>query len=134
MRPESFHLTVGMTRAEAMRALDANGWKPKSAAIANQVVVDYTNDKTLTLSFQSGRLHSIRFELFVLLHDAKSAFAEEAAYLRSAFGAPKKLTSRSIILYDNALPNVMAVLSNDPKTEQGQKGVGMVVVRYYDPR
>ena len=134
MRPESFHLIVGMTRAEAMRVLDGNGWRPRKESDANRVVIDYADDKTLTLSFERDRLRSIRFELFTVLHDAKYAFAAETAYLRAAFGEPKKLKSKSIVLYDNALPNVMAVLSNDPKSEQGQKGVGMVVVRYYDPR
>ena len=85
-------------------------------------------------AFEHGRLHSIRFELFLILHDAKSAWAEETTYLHATFGEPKKLKSKTIVLYDNALPNIMAVLSNDPKSAQGQKGVGMVVVRYYDPR
>jgi hypothetical protein len=97
-------------------------------------VVDYADDKTLTLVFERDRLKSARFELFLILHDAKSAFAEQTAYLRAKFGEPKKLKSKSIVVYDNALPNIMAVLSNDPNSEQGQKGVGMVVVRYYDPR
>jgi hypothetical protein len=134
MRPDSFHLVVGMPRAEVMRTLQANGWKTKKAAETGHLTVDYMDDKTLTLAFEKERLRSVRFELFVILHDAKSAFAAEAAYLRATYGEPKKLKSPSILLYDNALPNIMAVLSNDPNTEQGQKGVGMVVVRYYDPR
>jgi len=134
MRPESFHLVIGMPRQEAMHALQSNGWKAKSGDDAKQLIVDYTDDKTITLAFEHGRLHSIRFELFLILHDAKSAWTEETTYLRATFGEPKKLKSKSIVLYDNALPNIMAVLSNDPKSAQGQKGVGMVVVRYYDPR
>lgn len=134
MRPNAFHLVIGMPRAEAMRALESNGWKAKKGDDADQVVVDYADDKTLTLSFHRDRLKSARFELFLILHDAKRVFAEETAYLRATFGEPKKLKSKSVIVYDNALPNVMAVLSADPNSEQGQKGVGMVVVRYYDPR
>lgn len=134
MRPNSFHLVIGMPRAEAMRALASSGWKAKKGPDADHVVVDYADDKTLTLAFQRDRLKSARFELFVILHDAKSAFVEETAYLRATFGEPKKLKSKSVVLYDNALPNIMAVLSADPNSEQGQKGVGMVVVRYYDPR
>ena len=131
MRPASFHLVIGMPREDAMQKL--SGWKTKSGK-DGRVTVDYADDKTLTLTFEKNRLKSARFELFVLLHDAKSIFADEAAYLRATYGEPKQLKSRSILLYDNALPNIMAVLSNDPKSEQGQKGVGMVVVRYYDPR
>ena len=134
MRPDAFHLVIGMPRAEAMRALESNGWTAKKGAVPDHVIVDYADDKTLTLAFERNRLKSARFELFVILHDAQKVFAEETAYLRATFGEPKKLKSKSVILYDNALPNVMAVLSNDPRSEQGQKGVGMVVVRYYDPR
>jgi len=134
MRPDSFHLVIGMPRSEALKTLESNGWKTKKGGKPDEMVVDYADDKTLTLAFQRDRLKSVRFELFVILHDARSLFAQEAAYLNEKYGEPKKLKSKSIILYDNALPNVMAVLSNDPKSEQGQKGVGMVVVRYYDPR
>ncbi len=134
MRPESFHLVIGMPREDVVRALDSNGWKTKRGDDAEQLVLEYADDKTLTLGFRKGRLHSVRFELFLILHDARAAWAEETAYLRATFGEPKKLKSKTIVLYDNALPNIMAVLSNDPKSEQGQKGVGMVVVRYYDPR
>jgi hypothetical protein len=134
MRPASFQLVIGMPRAEVMRTIEKNGWKAKKGADENKLTIDYAEDKTLTLTFEKERLKSVRFELFVILHDAKSAFAAEAAYLREKYGEPKKLKSRSILLYDNALPNIMAVLSNDPKSEQGQQGIGMVVVRYYDPR
>jgi len=134
MRPDAFHLVIGMPRAEVMRTLASNGWKAKDGGDAGHVVVDYADDKTLTLAFERDRLKSARFELFLILHDAKGAFAEETAYLRATFGEPKKLKSKSVVLYDNALPNIMAVLAADPSSEQGQKGVGMVVVRYYDPR
>ena len=132
MRPESFHLVIGMPREEAVRTLASNGWKTKKGDEEDQLVLDYSEDKSMTLGFKRGRLHSVRFELFTILHDAMSAFTEETAYLHARFGQPKTL--KTIVLYDNALPNIMAVLANDPKSEQGQKGVGMVVVRYYDPR
>ena len=134
MRPESFHLIVGMPRADVVRTLESNGWKPKKGDTPEQLVVDYADDKTITMAFERDRLHSIRFELFTILHDAKGAFAEVTSHLREAYGKPKPLKSKTIILYDNALPNIMAVLANDPNSTQGQKGVGMVVVRYYDPR
>ena len=133
MRLQSFHLVIGMPRRDALRTLESSGCKAKSSD-AKQAVVDYADDKTLTLAFARGRLRSVRFELFTILQDAKPAFDAETAYLRATYGEPKKLPSKWMVLYDNALPNLMAVLSNDPKSEQGQKGVGMVVVRYYDPR
>jgi hypothetical protein len=132
MRPESFHLTIGMNRAAAVKALESNGWKTKRGDGPGQLVVDYADDKSLTLEFYGERLKSIRFELFTILQDAPKAFEEERAFLRESLGRPRK-NSNKIILYDQTLPNIMAVLSADPKSEQAQKGVGMMVVRYYDP-
>jgi hypothetical protein len=132
MRPESFHLVIGMKRAAAVKALESNGWKTKKTNTAGQLVVDYADDKSLTLQFAGERLTSVRFELFTILHDAPKAFEEERAFLRESMGKPRQGTKK-ILIYDHKLPNVMAVLAADPKSEQAQKGVGMVVVRYYDP-
>jgi hypothetical protein len=132
MRPESFHLTVGMKRAAAVKALESNGWHTRKGDAAGQLVIDYSDDKSLTLQFAGERLTSIRFELFTILQDAPKAFEEERAFLRQSLGKPRQGTKK-ILIYDHKLPNVMAILSADPKSEQAQKGVGMVVVRYYDP-
>ncbi len=132
MRPESFHLTIGMSRASAVKALESNGWKTKRGDNAGQLVVDYAEDKSITLQFRHDRLKSIRFELFTILQDAPKAFEEEGVFLHESLGKPR-LRSKSVLIYDHTLPNVMAVLSADPKSEQAQKGVGMLVVRYYDP-
>ena len=132
MRPESFHLTIGMNRAAAVKALESNGWKTKKGNGASQLVVDYADDKSLTLQFAGERLTSIRFELFTILQEAPHAFEEERAFLRESLGKPRTATKK-VVIYDHKLPNVMAVLSADPKSEQAQKGVGMLVVRYFDP-
>ena len=127
MRLDAFHLTIGMSRAEAVDALRA--WSPKRGKDDNELVVDYSSDKAITLEFKKERLTSVRFELFVLLPHARKAFAER----RAVMGEPRKAT-RSILIYDNALPNAIVVVNDDPKSEQGKKGVGVVAVRYYDPR
>ena len=131
MRPESFHLAIGMTRAEAMAALEK--WAPKPGKDADEVVVDYSDERALTLQFRKGRLTSVRFELFVFLPDIRPAFEEERARLAESRGKPRKAT-KSILIYDNALPNVMVVAADDPKSQQGKQGIGVLAVRYYDPR
>ena len=131
MRPESFHLTIGMTRADALAALEK--WSPKQGKDTNELVVDYSDDKALTLQFRKDRLTSIRFELFVFLPDIKLAFEEEKTRLAESRGKPRKAT-KSILIYDNALPNVMVVAAHDPKSQQGKQGIGVLAVRYYDPR
>jgi hypothetical protein len=132
MRPESFHLSIGMSRAAAVQELESRGWKLKPGDDADHFVVEYADDKALTLHFNRERLHSVRFELYSIVGQARSAFDEETAFLRGAFGPPKK-AGKSLVVYDDRLPNVLVVLNDNPKTEAGQKGVGMLVVRYYDP-
>lgn len=135
MRPDAFRLTVGMPKADAVATLARDQWKTRQGKSADELVVHYADDKSVTLEFRKERLHAVRFELFAFLPDVRKAFAEEKAYLRSAMGAPKKrVRSKNILLYDNILPNVMVVLSADPKSEQGQQGIGFLSVRYYDPR
>lgn len=131
MRPESFHLAIGMSRAQVTDAMHA--WELKPGANANELVVDYGGDKSLTLEFHNARLASIRFELFTLLPQIRSAFNETRDHLRDTRGKPRMATS-SILIYDNVLPNVMVVVNDDPKTENGKKGLGVLAVRYYDPR
>lgn len=131
MRPQSFHLTIGMSRADALSALEK--WAPKPGKGAGEWVIDYGDDKALTLQFTKERLTSVRFELFVFLPEIRGAFEEERARLEESRGKPRKAT-KSILIYDNALPNVMVVAADDPKSEQGKQGIGVLAVRYYDPR
>ena len=133
MRPESFHLAIGMPRGEALQTLSRGNWETKPGRDANEVVVDYAGDKSLTLEFQKDRLRSIRFELFAFLGDSRKAFAEERQHLVKARGVAKKAT-KALLIYDDALPNVMVVLADDPQSEHGKRGLGLLAVRYYDPR
>ena len=133
MRPESFHLAIGMSRAETARALEDIGWKTKKGDDDDHLIIDYADDKAVTLEFHKDRLRSIRFELFTFLGEAKTAFAEEKAFLRQSLGPPKPMKSKSVLVYDNTLPNVMVVVADDPKTENGRKGLAILIVRYYDP-
>jgi hypothetical protein len=128
MRPESFRLAIGMPREDAVRKLKEDGWKPQKGDGANQLIVDYDSNKSLTLEFQRERLTSIRFELFVMMPDVGHAFDEEKAFLLNVRGEPKPLKSKSMIIYDATLPNVMVVQTKD-KT----KGLGVLAVRYYNP-
>jgi hypothetical protein len=133
MRPESFHLAVGMSRDEVLKSLSDRGWATKQGDDDDHLMIDYADDKAVTLQFHKNRLRSIRFELYLFLPDAQTAFAEEKAYLKDSLGRPKKMKSKSVLLYDRILPNVMVVLSADPKSANAQKGLGILVVRYFDP-
>lgn len=131
MKLEAFHLTIGMSRTAALEAVAP--WNPKPGKDANETVVDYKSEKAFTLEFRKGRLHAVRFELYVLLPQARKAFADAKTLLATDRGTPTK-ASPSLVVYDNALPNAMAVVSDDPASPSGRNGVGIVAIRYYDPR
>ena len=131
MRPDSFHLIIGMERAAAEEALVK--WHPKQGKDANELVIDYSDDKSLTLEFRNDRLKAVRFELFVFLPEIRKVFDEKRSFLEGAYGKPRKET-KSVLIYDNMLPNVMVVAKDDPASEQGKQGIGVLAVRYYDPR
>lgn len=133
MRPDSFHLVIGMPKAAAVKALEEGGWKVQPGPEKEHLIVDYADDKSLTMQFKKGRLHAVSFELFALVPQAQIAFAEHKSVLKEQFGQPRKELP-SIVLYDDRLPNVMMVLSASPQSEHGRRGLGMLVVRYYDPR
>ncbi len=133
MRPESFHLAIGMNRDEVVQTLVTGGWKPQKGDDADHLIVDYSSTQSLTLEFHKGRLRSIRFELYTVLNQIGGAFEEEKAYLRKTFGEPKVVKSKSMLIYEATLPNVMAVVNDDPKSHNGKRGLGVLVVRYYDP-
>lgn len=134
MRPDAFHLSIGMSRFAALGTLRSAGYDVKPGKQKGEMFVDYTADKTMTLHFNEGRLWSVRFELFTFLPDVPKAFEELRADLRKDRGEPKKLSSKSILVYDDTVPNVMVVMSNDIHSANGRKGIGYVVVRYYDPK
>jgi hypothetical protein len=131
MRPDAFHLAIGMSRMQVLTTLAS--WTPKPGKDENEVIVEYSDDKALTLDFKNERLHSVRFELFVLLPQVRKAFDAERTHLLDERGDPRKAT-KSILIYDNALPNVMVVVTDDPNSTQGKQGLGVLAVRYYDPR
>jgi hypothetical protein len=131
MRPDSFHLTVGMPREEALQALEA--WNPKPGVVDDEIVVDYSDERALTLSFRNDRLHSLRFELFLFLPEVRSAFEEMRTYLEKTFGEPRAATG-AVLVYDQTLPNIMVVVGDDPASAQGKQGIGVLAIRYYDPR
>jgi hypothetical protein len=128
MRPDAFHLTIGMRKANAVKALKDGGVTLRDGDHADQMVADITPTKSLTIEFTKERLQSVRFELFTMSDVIGSAFEEEKKSLRDSLGAPKPISSKAMIIYDHTLPNVMAVMTIDTK-----QGLGTLAVRYFDP-
>ena len=133
MSPQAFRLMIGMTRPEAVQVLESSGWTVKQGRNDDEVIIDYSDGKAMTLEFRKNRLKSVRFELFAFLPEVRAAFDERRQLLEKELGTAKRATSRSVVVYDDRLPNIMVVLHDDPKSEYGQKGLGYLAVRYFDP-
>jgi hypothetical protein len=133
MRPDAFHLTIGMAKPDAVKALSSSGLTLRDGDHAGQLVADITPTKSITIEFAKDRLQSVRFELFTMSDVMGAAFEEEKRFLRDSFGAPKPIASKSVasksmVIYDATLPNVMAVVTTDVK-----QGLSTLAVRYFDP-
>ena len=128
MRPDAFHLTIGMKKADAVKALAEGGVTLRDGDHAGQMIADITQTKSITVEFAKDRLQSIRFELFTMSDAIGTVFEEEKKALRDSFGAPKAISSKSMVIYDRTLPNVMAVMTVDTR-----QGLGTLAVRYFDP-
>jgi hypothetical protein len=132
MSPEAFHLAVGMQRSKAVAVLEGGGWKPRAGKAPNHLIVEYGEQRSITLEFERDYLRSIRFELFDFIPAVRSAFAEEKAELRGRYG-PARSKAVSILLYERRRPNIMVVMSTDVRTTAGQQGLGFLTVRYFEP-
>lgn len=134
MTPESFHLSIGMPQDKTLQSLHASGWIAKEDKVRKQFYVEYSEGKTLTLSFARKKLQSLRFEYVDFLPSVKSSFVEQQEELATRFGKPRllKLTS-SVLIYDHVRPNIFVVLSAKPTSDIGKQGLGYLVVRYFDP-
>jgi hypothetical protein len=132
MSPEAFHLSVGMRRSRAVAVLEGGGWKPRAGKAPNHLIVDYGEQRSITMEFERDHLRSIRFELFDFIPAVKSAFAEEAAELKSRYG-PAHKKAASILIYEKRRPNIMVVMSTDARTTAGKEGLGFLTVRYFEP-
>lgn len=129
MRPDTFHLTIGMPRAKAVDQLASAGLKTEKGKDDRHLLVDYSETRSLTLEFDGNRLASVRFELYVPDPRLDEAFSAERKYLRDTFGEPKPVHSPNMLIYDRSLPNVMVVATPSAKVTT----LASLVVRYFDP-
>ena len=131
MEPAAFHLKVGMSRGDAVERLRVGGLATKPGKRGDELFVEFDQGKTLTLSFRRGNVSSIRFELVAFPNEIREAFVEKKKALREQLGPP--VERGTTLIYDQTKPNVMAVMSIDPKSSFGRQGLGFFVVRYFEP-
>lgn len=134
MQPEAFHLRLNMPKGEVLKALKQRGWRVEKGKQVTQQVLQYDDRKTVTMMFINDRLHSMRFEMIDFFPAVQSGFKEQKATLSKSLGTPSAhFSTDKILVFDKRRPNVHVVLTTDPASDMGKQGIGMLVVRYFDP-
>ena len=126
MRPEAFHISIGMEKDAAERAINDSGYIARPGDHSGQLIVDCTPTRSLTMEFEKDRLRSIRFELYLRHADLDAAFEEEKKFLFDALGKPKSVKSKVLLIYDKTDPNVMVV------AQRNEKSMSALLVRYHE--
>lgn len=133
MEPAAFRLEIGMPRSEVEKRLRESALDSTPGKYPRQLVVRYSDNRTVTLGFVDGRLQSVRFELVDFIQGVRSAHMERMETLRAAMGYDGTTKGEGILLFDRQVPNVMVVLSTRRDDSFGRQGLGFLSVRYYDP-
>jgi len=122
-----------MSRARAVSALADSGRSLKPGKQTGEEFIEYDQGRTLTLRFEGGVLSSIRFELVDFIPDVKKAFVEQRGSLAQRFGRPEVKSEGRTLIFERRDQTIFAVISTDPKSSFGEKGLGFLVVRYFLP-
>ena len=132
MQPDAFRLTLDMKRSVATKMLEDSGWVTRPGKEPGHLIVDYDENRTITLSFANGRLESIRFELVDFIPRLQTAFEEQRRSLEERLGKPDR-TKEDILMYERTEPNVIVVKSTKSDSSFGKQGLGFLTVRYFAP-
>lgn len=131
MSPARFHLTLGMSGAEAETAITRAGLSSQEGKEPGHRLIVVSDKRMITLAFENDRLRSIRFELIDFLPQIRTAWKENALRLRSEHGKPARQTeSPRTLVYDGSDPEIYVFASLEPKGAFGEQGLGFLVVRY----
>lgn len=132
MQPDAFRLRLGMEKSAVASQLEGSGWSTREGKEPNHLIVEYDENRTITLMFEGERLDSIRFELVDFIPQLQQAFDEQRESLQKRLGEPDRTTD-DILMYEKTDPNVFVVKSARPDSSFGRQGVGFLTVRYFTP-
>jgi hypothetical protein len=133
MTPDAFHLAMGMKKPAVIQRLKGDGWAVDTVKNGD-LQIKYDEKRTITMTFQKERLHSLRFELVDFLPEVKQAFGEREQFLIKHYGKPRKKAGDTTLLeFNHVMPNIHLVVSTDRTSSFGVQGLGFLVVRYFDP-
>ena len=133
MSPAAFHLEIGMPRAEVESIIEKSGWESAPGKYSRQLLIHYTEKKTVTLMFADNELQSVRFELVDFIPSVRTAHTEHLETLKAAKGYDGEAKIDGVFMFDREVPNVMVVVSTKHEDSFGRQGLGFLSVRYFDP-
>ena len=133
MQPASFRLQLGMTEKAALERARTLGLEEAPSKEKGVKAFAYGDQRTVVMKFERGKLLSIRFELVDFLPGVRKAFEEQQKLLSARLGPPSQKVGETVVIYDKTRPNVFVVANIDPASDAGKQGLGMLVVRYFEP-
>lgn len=135
MSPQSFGFEIGMSRPEIEAKISSAGWKSVPGKYPRQLIVQYSDTKTVMLLFVDDKLQSARFELVDFIPNVRSAYEERVAAIEKevCYEGAKQKGDREVLLFNRESPNVMVVLSTVPNDDFGRQGLGFLAIRWFDP-
>lgn len=134
MDPAAFRVAVGMSEREVRERFTAAGVELQAGEEPGELVGNYEDGKTVTIHFRDGRVDSLRFELVDFLPLMTKHWEDVSARLKKKLGAPTTaVPGADVLIWQENRPNVIAALSRRRDDRFGEKGLGFVVIRYFEP-
>lgn len=135
MSPQSFGFEIGMPRPEIEAKISSAGLKSVPGKYPRQLIVQYSDTRTVMLLFVDGKLQSARFELVDFIPNVRAAYEERVAAIENdlCYEGAKQKGDREVLLFNRESPNVMVVLSTVPNDDFGRQGLGFLAIRWFDP-
>ncbi|MCM2314870.1 MAG: hypothetical protein NDJ92_06945 [Thermoanaerobaculia bacterium] len=135
MSPQSFGFEIGMPRPEIEAKIARAGWKSLPGKYPRQLVVHYSDTKTVMLLFVDDKLQSARFELVDFIPIVRAAYEERVVAIEQelCYEGVKQKGDREVLLFSRESPNVMVVLSTLSNDDFGRQGLGFLAIRWFDP-
>lgn len=135
MSPQSFGFEIGMPRPEIEAKIASAGWKSLPGKYPRQLIVQYSDTKTVMLLFVGDELQSARFELVDFIPNVSAAYEERVGAIEKelCYEGVKQKGDREVLLFNRRSPNVMVVLSTVPNDDFGRQGLGFLAIRWFDP-
>lgn len=131
MSPESFRLALGQEQTVVEECFEERGWELTEGKGYQELIHEYDNGRTVSLSFLEGRLSSARFELATFPPESTQAFDELKVLLAERFGQGRVLVEDKVLSFEGEHVAAHLVLLDRFEGTGGGVPVQIIVARYF---